>query len=164
LTWERKADRAPQKGLTLVQDTTNSSNTFTILAVDGINHTITVNGIIDATSIDPAYTNPVSHLKNSATCNTFGLIFGQLIKHQITSAADGSARSIKFFDPTLTHASGKVGGYVDPGTARQGKGGDNGCHLCGLPQLQPDRPRQHRPRCLGQGHRQRQVRLLPRSS
>ncbi|MDP2107349.1 MAG: hypothetical protein Q8J76_15230, partial [Desulfobulbaceae bacterium] len=100
--WANKSMINPDRGLILVHDKDIKSNTFNI--VSATNSQVVVRGILD-----PVETS-TSTCVNTATCNTFGLVYGQLIKDNIVGA------EVKFFDP--------YGGYVGDGTS-------NGiCQVC----------------------------------
>lgn len=110
LDWANKSLANPGRGLILVQDTEKTSNTFSILAANA--STVTVKGEITTNMIDPDYIDPVTNKQNSATCASFGLIYGDLIRASI------NARSVKFFDPN--------GGFVkDEGATPTGI-----CQVC----------------------------------
>ncbi|MDP2107338.1 MAG: hypothetical protein Q8J76_15175, partial [Desulfobulbaceae bacterium] len=104
VTWERKNFSLPQTGLTLVHDSSNALNTFSIFSVNSAAQSIVVQGILDPEQINTTQ-NPTS--------NTFGLIYGQLIKSHIISTGNGAAsHDVKFFDPFINYDSGKIGGFV----------------------------------------------------
>ena len=89
--WANKSPANPDRGLILVQDTVKTSSTFPIVAATASQ--VTVKGELTAAMIDPNSSDPVTHQPNSATCNSFGLIYGDLIRNSINS------KSVKFFDP-----------------------------------------------------------------
>jgi len=107
--WGNKSLANAGRGLILVQDRTKTLNTFSILSATASQ--IVVQGALDPNSIDPSYVNPQTKIRNSATCNTFGLIYGQLIKKAIAN------RDVKFFDPN--------GGFVVGGAGATGI-----CQVC----------------------------------
>ncbi|MDD5757839.1 MAG: Calx-beta domain-containing protein [Desulfobulbaceae bacterium] len=107
--WGNKSLTTPNRGLILVHDSTRALNTFSILSATPSQ--ITIQGELSAEAVDPTYVNPQTHLHNSATSNTFGLIYGQLIKDRI------AAKPVKFFEPT--------GGFVEEGTGTTGI-----CQVC----------------------------------
>ncbi len=119
ITWEKKNASSPTTGLTFVHDSTNALNTFSIVSVDSATQTIVVQGILDPTEINPT---------SKPTSNSFGLIYGQLIKDQIISTDSGTSHSVKFFDPSFVFTEGKIGGYVaNLSLSRQGI--CQACHL-----------------------------------
>jgi len=89
--WANKSQANSGRGLILVQDSVKTSNTFPIVSASDTQ--VVVKGEITAEMIDPAYVDPVSHKQNPATCASFGLIYGDLIRSSI------NGRSVKFFDP-----------------------------------------------------------------
>lgn len=110
LDWANKSLTNPGRGLILAHDMVATSGTYTIVAASATD--ITIKGEITADMIDPNYTNPATQQKNTLTCNTFGLIYGDLIRNTINS------RPVKFFDPN--------GGFVrDEGTNPSGL-----CQVC----------------------------------
>ncbi len=110
LSWVNKSRATPGRGLILVQDTVKRSNTFSIVAASATE--VTVKGEINANMINTSYRDPLTNELNSATCNSFGLIYGGLIRDSI------NARSVKFFDPN--------GGFVrDEGSTTTGI-----CQVC----------------------------------
>ncbi|MDD5760007.1 MAG: cytochrome c3 family protein, partial [Desulfobulbaceae bacterium] len=111
--WANKSLSNPNRGLILVQDNTLKSNTFLILSATPSQ--VVVKGNLTANAIDPTYINPVTGKQNPATCNSFGLIYGQLIRSTI------NAKAVKFFDPN--------GGFVEAGTGTTGI-----CQVCHTPQ------------------------------
>jgi len=91
LDWANKSLSNSGRGLILVLDTVKTSNTFSIVTASATE--VTVKGEIDTDMIDPGYIDPLTLKQNSATCNSFGLIYGDLIRNKINN------RSVKFFDP-----------------------------------------------------------------
>ena len=100
-TWSSKS--GPGRGLILVDDIDLALNTFSVVAAT--DNTITVKGTVNPTS----------------TGDSFGLIYGQLVKQTINTP-DGQARTVKFFDPNIPNS---VGGFTDPATPAQGI-----CQVC----------------------------------
>ncbi len=100
VTWGKKNSLLPPKGLILVVDTTNATNTYEVIRATGT--TITIKG-----GIDP-----------SKAGISFGLIYGQLIKNSI--ATTQGDRDVKFFNPKSS-----VGGYTDSNTPATGI-----CQVC----------------------------------
>ena len=90
--WGNKSLANPNRGLILIHDKLNALNTFSI--VSATSSQIIIKGELSANAIDPGYINQQTQVQNSASCNTFGLIYGQLIKASI------AAKPVKFFDPT----------------------------------------------------------------
>jgi len=88
-TWGKKNSSLPPRGLILVVDTSNATNTYEVLSATAT--TITIKG-----GIDP-----------SKAGKTFGLIYGQMIKKSITTGAQGD-RNVQFFNPKKPG-----GGYTD---------------------------------------------------
>lgn len=114
--WERKNNTLPKRGLILVVDRQAASNTYPVVAASestpgtGL---LTVKGIIAPASVN----------------NSFGLIYGMLIKNRImaaTVAAPGVtvAKEVKFFNPQTINATG---GFTDSHQPRQGI-----CQVCHL--------------------------------
>jgi len=99
--WRQKDGLLPPSGLILVVDTTNATNTYEVINATGT--TITVKG-----GIDP----------NKAG-NTFGLIYGQMIKKSIATMNEGN-KDVKFFNPKNPN-----GGYTDNNTPATGI-----CQVC----------------------------------
>ena len=99
VSWSRKNGSAGQ-GLVLVVDKALAERTFQVVMADAIS--ITVQG-----SLDPALAD-----------KDFGLIYGQMIRSEIT-APDGLAHDVKFFDPAGSY------GFVDMGMPPQGI-----CQVC----------------------------------
>ena len=88
-TWGKKNSTLPPKGLILVVDTTNATNTYEVLSATPTQ--ITIKG-----GIDP----------NKAG-KSFGLVYGQMIKKSITTPTQGT-KSVKFFNPKAPN-----GGYTN---------------------------------------------------
>ena len=107
--WDNKSLANPNRGLILVHDKTEAPNTFSIVSATA--EQITIKGELSANAVDPEYINPQTQVRNSATCNTFGLIYGQLIKATIAS------KPVKFFDPK--------GSFVEEGASTTGI-----CQVC----------------------------------
>ena len=99
-TWAKKNSTLPPRGLILVVDTTNATNTYEVLSATGT--TITIKG-----GIDP-----------SKAGKTFGLVYGQMIKKTIVTAQGN--REVKFFNPKKPG-----GGYTDSNTPPTGI-----CQIC----------------------------------
>ena len=91
--WTNKSLENANRGLILVHDTVNQTNTFSIVGATA--DQVVVKGVLGP----------------GAVGNTFGLIFGDLIRDTIAS------RSVKFFDPQ--------GGFVEPGANTTGI-----CQVC----------------------------------
>lgn len=106
-TWAKKNKTTPDRGLILALDTAKRGNTYSVLSATQTE--IVVKGKIDPDTIipgvDPDGTGPL--LKNSASADTFGLIYGQLIKQSVTIpySVPSHSSSVKFFTP--------IGGFVD---------------------------------------------------
>lgn len=94
LTWENK-NAFSGRGLIFVHDTTNLTNSYSIISVDSTTSTIVVNGIPDSPGI--------------AVNDSFGLIYGQLVKQEINTPNSG-LRTVKFFNPLNTSGTG---GFAD---------------------------------------------------
>ncbi|MDA8160602.1 MAG: cytochrome c3 family protein, partial [Desulfobacteraceae bacterium] len=77
--WNNKSLANPSRGLIFVQDQTLASNTYSIVSATATQ--VVVKGQIDPNSVNPAYINPTTNVQNAPTCNTFGLIYGQLISN-----------------------------------------------------------------------------------
>ncbi len=92
--WEKKNDS--DRGLVFVHDSTAATGSYAIVSATASN--IVIRGILAPTAIAPAEQG------NPATCNTFGLIYGQLIRDVVSTPNSGS-KNVKFFDPN--------GGFVD---------------------------------------------------
>ena len=107
--WANKSVAYPDRGLILVHDTSNRVNSFAILSATPSQ--VVVKGRLPAEAIDPNFVDPQTQVQNPATCNTFGLIYGQLIKSTIAS------KPVKFFDPN--------GGFVQEGAETTGI-----CQVC----------------------------------
>lgn len=103
-SWSNKNNTG--RGLIFVQDNMQSTNTFSIISAS--TGQIIINGSLSASDIDS------SHPGNSSTCNTFGLMYGQLIRHTMTTPFSGS-KDVRFFDPK--------GGFV-------GANADGICQVC----------------------------------
>jgi len=99
-TWGNKST-LPPKGLILVVDTTDATNTYEVISATAT--TITIKG-----GIDP-----------DKAGKTFGLIYGQMIKQTIITPALVS-KSVKFFNPKKAG-----GGYTDSDTPVTGI-----CQVC----------------------------------
>ena len=106
LDWARKNQSG--RGLILVQDTTEPTNTFSIIAANA--NQIVIKGLLDPGTINPA------HPGNRPTGNSFGLIYGQLVKSRIITPASGP-QDVKFFNP--------IGGFVNAETPVSGV-----CQVC----------------------------------
>ena len=100
-SWSNKT--SPGRGLILVDDTDLAKNTFSVVAAT--DNTITVKGVVNSASEG----------------NSFGLIYGQLVKKTIDTPA-GQARTVKFFDPNILNSPG---GFTDSNTPPQGV-----CQVC----------------------------------
>jgi len=109
LDWSNKSLSHPNRGLILVHDTHATSNTFLILSASPTQ--VVVKGKIDTSTIDPNFIDPQTQLQNSATCNTFGLIYGDLVRNSINTKA------VRFFDPN--------GGFVESSLTPSGI-----CQVC----------------------------------
>jgi hypothetical protein len=107
--WANKSVVNPDRGLILVHDTTNRANSYAI--VSATPSQVVVKGRLDSFAIDPNHVDPQTQVQNPATCDTFGLIYGQLIKSTI------AGKAVKFFDPN--------GGFVQAGAATTGI-----CQVC----------------------------------
>jgi hypothetical protein len=106
--WANKSDHAPASGLILVEERANAFNTYEVTAATATTATtITVKG-----GLSPA-----------AAGRTFGLIYGRMI-----NAMAPGQKSVKFFDPNITYASGLIGGLVDPVNAGVPQGLCQVCH------------------------------------
>ena len=114
--WGNKSLANPNRGLILVQDETLAANTYPIVSATATQ--IIVKGQIDPNSVNTAYINPTTNVQNAPTCNTFGLIYGQLISNSINSHA------VKFFDPN--------GGFVDVSGSSTPTGVCQVCHTTTL--------------------------------
>lgn len=102
LLWQRKSATLPPSGLILVDNKdSTANNTFKVLRADAT--TITVKGGIDPTSVG----------------QTFGIIYGQMVKSNILTPALES-RAVRFFNP-----SDPAGGYTDSGAPVSGI-----CQVC----------------------------------
>ncbi len=93
-SWANK--NSTGRGLIFVHDQQQTDSTFSIISAG--TSQIVINGRLAASTIDSSIPG------NSTTCNTFGLIYGQLIRHNIKTPFSGS-RDVKFFDPN--------GGFVN---------------------------------------------------
>jgi len=123
LTWTKKNSTTPDRSLIFVHDTTNALNTFSILSVDSANNTIIIKGTLDPAAVDTV-TVPVD------SSDTFGLIYGQLIKSQITpeNPPGSSAKDVRFFNPN--------GGFVEEDAS--GSGNTSGiCQVCHTKTVDP---------------------------
>lgn len=100
-TWQKKNNTLPPRGLILVVDTTNATNTYEVLSASAT--TITIKG-----GIDPGKAG-----------KSFGLIYGQMIKKGIATPTQGN-RDVKFFNP-----KNPAGGYTDGNTPVTGI-----CQVC----------------------------------
>ena len=107
--WANKSLANPNRGLILVHDKSKAFNTFSIISATPTQ--IVVKGELKPEDIDPNYTDPETQVRNSPTCNTFGLIYGQFVKDTI------AARQVRFFDP--------LGGFVEEGAGTTGI-----CQVC----------------------------------
>ena len=107
--WANKSLSNPNRGLILVHDKSKAFNTFSI--VSATPSQIVVKGELEQNAVDPNYTDPETKVKNSPTCNTFGLIYGQFVKDTIAT------RQVRFFDP--------LGGFVEEGSGTAGI-----CQVC----------------------------------
>jgi hypothetical protein len=107
--WTNKSVSHPNRGLVLVHDKTATANTFIILSATATQ--VVVKGKLDSNAVDPSYINPQTQEQNSPSCNTFGLIYGDLIRDSI------NAKPVKFFDPN--------GGFVEAGANTTGV-----CQVC----------------------------------
>jgi hypothetical protein len=88
-TWGNKNSTLPPRGLILVVDTTNATNTYEVIGATS--STITIKGGIDPEKVG----------------KTFGLAYGQMIKKTITTPKEGP-KSVRFFNP-----KSPTGGYTD---------------------------------------------------
>jgi hypothetical protein len=102
--WGKKNDHQDlDRGLILVVDTGKAENTYQVISAN--NAVITVQGGMSADDTD----------------KSFGLIYGQLIKKEITTPASGK-RQVTFFDPDTLYSQG---GFTDHEASRQGI-----CQVC----------------------------------
>jgi len=108
-TWENK-NKFSDRGLIFVHDTSVLKNSYSILSVDSANSKIVINGVPDGSTIN--------------TDDSFGLIYGQLIKQEIVTPNSGK-RAVQFFDPMTTAG---VGGFVDYDNATTPVGVCQVCH------------------------------------
>ncbi|MFW8602265.1 Ig-like domain-containing protein [Desulfobacterota bacterium M19] len=116
--WANKSASNPNRGLVFVHDTTNTSNTFLIVSATA--SLVVVKGQLDPASITPGAVDSLGHT-NPATSNTFGLIYGQLIKDKITPPFGTGSKDVRFFDPN--------GGFVEEDAS--GSGNTSGiCQVC----------------------------------
>lgn len=106
LDWGRKNQSG--RGLIFVHDSSLATNTFSIISAT--DSQIVVSGILDPVSVVPFI------LGNPASSNSFGLIYGQLIKSQIVTPTSG-IKDVKFFSP--------LGGFVNLETPVSGV-----CQVC----------------------------------
>ncbi len=107
------AKTGPDRGLVFVANALQPQATFEVVAAD--NNSITINGVADLSLVG----------------NTFGLIYGQLIRYRLDFNGVAVNRPVKFFDPTtdFTDAAGAPapGGFVD----KSGSGAPQGiCQVC----------------------------------
>lgn len=107
--WANKSLANPNRGLIFVQDKTAKTNTFLIVAAS--ESQVVVKGKLDSNAIDPTYIDPQTQQQNSATSNTFGLIYGGLVRDTI------NGKPVNFFDPN--------GGFVAAGQDTTGI-----CQVC----------------------------------
>ncbi len=89
--WGKKNNTIPNRGLILTVDTVEAINTYEVTAADSA--TITVKGMPDPTR---------------TAGKTFGLIYGQFIKSEISAPNGLGKRNVKFFNPDAPQT-----GYID---------------------------------------------------
>ncbi len=112
--WNRKNDnQIHNRGLIFVHSTSEAYNTYPVLSATST--TITIGGNFDASVANPSQDN------------TFGLIYGQLIRSSIMAGTvadpnNVTPHDVKFFNPKLLHT---IGGFTDQETPRQGI-----CQVC----------------------------------
>ncbi|MBU4153690.1 MAG: DUF1566 domain-containing protein [Proteobacteria bacterium] len=107
--WANKSVVNPDRGLILVHDRQKALSTFSIISATPVE--VVIKGELDPNAVNPDYVNPQTQIRNTTTCNTFGLIYGQFIKKTI------AGKDVKFFDP--------AGGFVGDGTSATGI-----CQVC----------------------------------
>lgn len=86
--WARKNNS--NRGLIFVHDSSLAINTFVIISSNSSQ--IVIRGILPPQAVNPAEAGA------QASCNTFGLIYGQLIRDKVTTPFSGD-KNVMFFDP-----------------------------------------------------------------
>ncbi|MBF0245181.1 MAG: cytochrome c3 family protein, partial [Planctomycetes bacterium] len=98
--WSNKSNANPGRGLILVHNKTEAFNTFSVLSATTTK--MVIRGTISAADIS---TTSCPQTSLCAEANTFGLLYGQLIRKDIRTPNSGN-RAVKFLDGR--------GGFSDP--------------------------------------------------